>query len=64
MHKRRVEERKADISSLIVPTWQDVLNLEYDEWDETKDGPVTVLWMDDGEKALQTCIDIVCGIKE
>lgn len=61
LHKKRVEERKSDISSLKVPTWQDVLNREYDEWDENKDGPATVIWMDDIEQAFRTCTETICG---
>lgn len=61
LHKKRVEERKSDILNHRVPTWQDVLNREYDEWDENKDGPVTIIWMDDGEQAFRTCVETICG---
>lgn len=59
LHKKRVEERKSDIPNLRVPTWLDVQNRKYEEWDEKKDGPVTVVWMDDGEKAFYTCLEII-----
>lgn len=62
LHKKRVEERKSDISNHRVPTWQDVLNHEYEEWDENKDGPSTVIWMDNSEQAFLTCIKIIQGI--
>lgn len=61
LHKKRVEERKSDITNLRVPTWQDVLNREYEEWDENRDGPVTVIWMDDGEQAFHKCLEIIRG---
>lgn len=32
-HRRRVEERQGDIVGLLPPTWQSVLNHQYDEWD-------------------------------
>jgi predicted kinase len=33
-HRRRLEERKADIDALVLPTWQDVLNRRYESWAE------------------------------
>lgn len=62
LHKKRVEERKSDISNHKVPTWQDVLNHEYEKWDENQDGPATVIWMDDIEQAFLTCVKIIRGI--
>lgn len=32
-HQRRVETRAADIAGLTLPTWQDVVDREYDPWD-------------------------------
>jgi len=32
-HRRRVEERSADISTLRLPTWQEVVSREYHPWD-------------------------------
>ena len=63
LHKKRVEERTSDISNFRVPTWQDVLNREYEDWDESKDGPVTVIRTDDGDEAFYTCLEIICGRK-
>ncbi len=31
-HRRRIETRKTDICNLKLPTWQDVVNREYDPW--------------------------------
>ena len=31
-HRRRVEERKADISGHKMPTWDEVINREYETW--------------------------------
>ncbi|WP_339479959.1 MULTISPECIES: AAA family ATPase [unclassified Pseudomonas] len=33
-HRRRVETRKVDIPGLAPPTWQSVLDHEYEPWDE------------------------------
>ena len=37
-HRRRVEERRSDLTGLRVPTWEQVQSREYDPWDETRDG--------------------------
>lgn len=63
LHRKRVEERTSDLSNFRVPTWQDVLNREYEDWDESKDGPVTVIRTDDGDEAFYTCLEIICGTK-
>lgn len=39
LHRRRIEERQSDIAGFRVPSWQDVLEREYEEWDEAIDGP-------------------------
>jgi len=31
-HKRRVEQRTADIEGLVLPTWNEVQNREYHNW--------------------------------
>lgn len=61
LHKKRVEERHSDIPGFRVPTWQDVLDREYEEWDESKDSPAAVIWADDGEQAFLTCLEIIQG---
>lgn len=32
-HRRRVERREADIDGQTLPTWQDVVTRDYEEWD-------------------------------
>jgi len=32
-HRRRVENRSADIAGLVVPSWRDVVNRAYEPWD-------------------------------
>lgn len=59
LHKKRVEKRQSDILNLKIPEWKDVLSREYDEWDESKDGHVNVIWMDNGEEAFCRCINII-----
>jgi len=33
-HRRRIQTRQSDIEGLVLPTWQDVLQREYEPWDE------------------------------
>jgi len=33
-HRRRVEARRSDIDGLVLPTWQDVLEHDYEPWEE------------------------------
>ena len=51
LHKKRIEQRKADIVGHNLPTWNKVLNVEYEEWDGSVDGLATVIFTDNGEKA-------------
>ena len=32
-HKRRIENRSSDIPGLVLPTWQEVLNRQYEPWE-------------------------------
>lgn len=36
VHKKRAETRSADIDNAELPTWEDILNREYDEWDSPR----------------------------
>lgn len=59
LHRRRIEERQSDIAGFRVPSWQDVLEREYEEWDEAIDGPRTLIRADDGERAFRECLTII-----
>lgn len=59
LHKKRVEQRKADIVGHNLPTWNKVLNVKYEEWDKSVDGLVTVIFTDNGEKAFSECLDTI-----
>ena len=59
LHKKRIEQRKADIIGHNLPTWNKVLNVEYEEWDESIDGLVTVIFTDNGENAFNECLDTI-----
>ena len=59
LHRKRVEERTADIPSHRLPTWDDVVNRHYEPWDEAQDGPVHTLWMDDGDAAFRQALSIL-----
>ncbi|MEG0253759.1 MAG: AAA family ATPase, partial [Muribaculaceae bacterium] len=59
LHKKRIEQRKADIVGHNLPTWDKVLNVEYEEWDESVDGLVTVIFTDNGETAFSECLGTI-----
>lgn len=59
LHKKRIEQRKADIIGHNLPTWNKVLNTEYEEWDESVDGLATIIFTDNGEKAFSECLDTI-----
>ncbi|HEY4017215.1 MAG TPA: ATP-binding protein [Pseudonocardiaceae bacterium] len=48
-HRRRVEQRDGDLVAGHVPTWQQVLDREYEPWDEEKHGHRLVV--DSGDRA-------------
>jgi predicted kinase len=50
-HRRRIEERKADIKGHRMPTWHDVLNREYDEWNDSN-----VICVDSGVFSTAQCV--------
>ena len=52
-HKRRVESRVADIPNHVVPTWQDVLDREYEPY------PRSVLTIDTASKSVETCLNSI-----
>jgi predicted kinase len=35
-HRRRVKTRKADVAGLALPSWQDVVEREYEPWDRSR----------------------------
>ena len=53
-HKRRVETRKADITCHKLPTWQDVMDREYDDW-QTRDFVIDTS-IQTTEEALETLV--------
>lgn len=36
-----------------------MLNVEYEKWDESVDGLVTVIFTDNGETAFSECLDTI-----
>lgn len=46
VHRRRVEERRSDLDGLVVPTWEQVQNRDYEPWD------LPVLRVDTGTGAV------------
>ncbi len=51
-HRRRVEQRRADLEGQVVPTWEQVVAEEYEPWDEARDGPRLLVDTLDTETAL------------
>jgi predicted kinase len=59
-HRRRVENRRSDIDGLIVPTWEQVIDRDYDPWDERRDGPRLKLVNDTtAEAGLATILALI-----
>jgi len=60
-HRRRVESRQLDIPNQEIPSWQDVQAREYEKWDESEDGPRTILKMDDFQSAARRAEAVLAG---
>lgn len=50
-HQQRIESRKADISGQILPTWQDVLDRDYEAWESKQ------LTIDTAAESIESCVD-------
>lgn len=59
LHRKRVEERKADIPNQKLPSWNDTLARDYNLWNEKEDGAVTIIWTDDIRQAFDKCLDVL-----
>lgn len=59
LHKSRVENRKSDVDGLKIPTWNDVIEREYEEWKEKLDGKRFEIWTDDMKNAFETCLKVI-----
>lgn len=51
-HRRRVEDRTADIAGHSVPSWEEVQAADWVPWDERRDGDRTVVDTTDASAAL------------
>jgi predicted kinase len=58
-HRRRVQQRRPDMPRQQVPTWEDVEAGEWAPWDETRDGPRTVIDTTSAETALASALKII-----
>lgn len=57
-HRRRVETRRADITGLVLPSWQDVATRDYAPWSRPR------LVVDTTGKSIVACLDeIVARLK-
>lgn len=50
-HRRRVETRESDVPGLVLPSWQDVLDRDYHDWDRT---PIVV---DTAGQTADECVE-------
>lgn len=50
-HQRRVENRYADLPGFILPTWQDVVNRDYEPWEREH------RVVDTAHKNIETCLN-------
>jgi len=49
-HKNRIESRKTEIENLVLPTWEDIQNRKYEQWDEEH------IVIDTANKKIEECI--------
>ena len=52
-HRQRVETRRPTVPGLRLPTWQDVLDREYDSWS------VSRIVLDTANRSPEECVDIL-----
>lgn len=52
-HRRRIETRVTEVPSLVLPTWQDVIDRDYHRWDREH---VTI---DTASRSIGACVELV-----
>lgn len=55
-HRRRVQSRRSDLPGLVVPTWADVQESDYQPWDVARDGERIVVDGADPQLALHSIL--------
>lgn len=55
-HRRRVDSRQAPGSGYLGPTWEQILEMRYDAWNEATDGPRLLVDTFDTDAALAACL--------
>ena len=53
-HKKRVKNRSNDITGFIMPTWEEVIQRNYEEWDKP------IIKLDTANKSVKDCVEILC----
>ena len=48
-HKRRIENRQTEIENLKLPTWKEIIKIEYESWDEEH------ITIDTSNKTIEEC---------
>ncbi|MEJ7651120.1 MAG: AAA family ATPase [Nakamurella sp.] len=62
-HRRRVTARVPDMTGQVVPTWSEVVDADYAEWDEQRDGPRTLIDMTATDRAVGQVLDVLAHSK-
>jgi predicted kinase len=52
-HKKRVENRSNDITGFSMPTWKEVIQRNYEEWDKPR------IKLDTANKSVQDCVELL-----
>jgi hypothetical protein len=52
-HRRRIETRSHEVPGLVLPTWQEVIDRDYREWDREH---VTI---DTAGRSIEACVELI-----
>ena len=62
-HRSRVTARVPDMTGQTVPTWAEVMDAEYSEWDEQRDGRRTLVDMTETDRAVGEVLDLLALVE-
>ena len=52
-HRRRIETRRVEVPGLVLPTWQEVIDRDYEPWDREH------LVIDTARRSVGACIELI-----
>ena len=58
-HRRRVTDRRPDLTGQTVPTWDDVVTGDYVDWDDERDGPRHLIDMTDTDQPVAAALSLL-----